>query len=186
MLFNKTNMKNLLCAFSFVGGLMLVLTSKPCQANEPKVLNTSTVKQLDLKRFMGKWYEIVRFEHRFEKGMTHVTADYSMLPNGKIKVVNRGIKDGKPKEITGKAKQPDPLKYPGRLEVSFFLWFYSDYYVFEIDKNYQYAVIGSSSDKYLWILSRTPQLSENILKRLLQNIKQRGYDLSKLVYVKQY
>lgn len=179
-------MKNLLCAFSFVGGLMLVLTSRPCQANEPKVLNISTVKQLDLKRFMGKWYEIVRFEHRFEKGMTHVTADYSMLPNGKIKVVNRGIKDGNPKEITGKAKQPDPLKYPGRLEVSFFLWFYSDYYVFEIDKNYQYAVIGSSSDKYLWILSRTPQLSENILKRLLQNIKQRGYDLSKLVYVKQY
>ena len=156
------------------------------RTDEPKVLNTSTVKQLDLKRFMGKWYEIVRFEHRFEKGMTHVTADYSMLPNGKIKVVNRGIKDGNPKEITGKAKQPDPLKYPGRLEVSFFLWFYSDYYVFEIDKNYQYAVIGSSSDKYLWILSRTPQLSENILKRLLQNIKQRGYDLSKLVYVEQY
>lgn len=172
-------MKNLLCTFSVLGGLMAVLTGTPCLANEP------TVKQLDLKRFMGKWYEIARFDHRFEKGMTHVTADYSMLPDGKIKVVNRGIKAGKPKEITGKAKQPDPVKYPGRLEVSFFLWFYSDYYVFEVDKNYQYALIGSSSDKYLWILSRTPQLSETTLKRLLRNIKQRGYDLSKLVYIKQ-
>ncbi len=178
-------MKNLLCTFSVLGGLMAVLTGTPCLANEPTKLNTSTVKQLDLKRFMGKWYEIARFDHRFEKGMTHVTADYSMLPDGKIKVVNRGIKAGKPKEITGKAKQPDPVKYPGRLEVSFFLWFYSDYYVFEVDKNYQYALIGSSSDKYLWILSRTPQLSETTLKRLLRNIKQRGYDLSKLVYIKQ-
>ena len=165
---------------------MTILADTPCLANEPKKLNTSTVKQLDLKRFMGKWYEIARYDHRFEKGMTHVTAEYSMLPDGKIKVVNRGIKDRKSKEITGKAKQPDPIKYPGRLEVSFFLWFYSDYYIFELDKDYQYAIIGSSSDKYLWILSRRPQLPETTLKRLLPNIQPRGYDLSKLVYVTQF
>jgi lipocalin len=134
---------------------------------------------------MGKWYEIARYEHRFEKGMTHVTAEYSIRPDGKIKVVNRGIKDGKPKEITGKAKQPDPVKYPGRLEVSFFLWFYSDYYVFEVDKNYRYAVIGSSSDKYLWILSRTPQLPEETLQGILSRLEKRGYDLSKLLFVEQ-
>lgn len=156
-----------------------------CWGNEYGEIDTSTVKQLNLKHFMGKWYEIARYEHRFEKGMTHVTAEYSIRPDGKIKVVNRGIKDGKPKEITGKAKQPDPVKYPGRLEVSFFLWFYSDYYVFEVDKNYRYAVIGSSSDKYLWILSRTPQLPKETLQGILSKLEKRGYDLSKLLFVEQ-
>ena len=117
--------------------------------------------------------------------MSHVTAEYSLEPNGKIRVVNKGIKNGKPKEIVGKAKQPDPVEYPGRLEVSFFLWFYSDYYVMELDKDYQYALIGSSSDKYLWILSRTPELPKETLDKLLANIKQRGYDLTRLVYVEQ-
>ena len=148
-------------------------------------INTSTVKVLDIPRFMGKWYEIARYDHTFEKGMTHVTAKYSLESNGKIRVINKGIKNGKPKEIVGKAKQPNPIEYPGRLEVSFFLWFYSDYYVLELDKNYQYALIGSSSDKYLWILSRTPELPKEILDNLLANIKQRGYDLSRLVYVEQ-
>ena len=148
-------------------------------------IDNSSVKTIDLARFMGKWYEIARYEHRFEQGMTHVTADYSMLPDGKIQVVNRGLKEGVPKEIIGKAKQPDPKRYPGRLKVSFFLWFYSDYYILEVGKEYQYAVIGSSTDKYLWILSRTPKLPQASLDKILQNLKQRGYDLTRLVMVKQ-
>ena len=152
----------------------------------PEEINVGTVKQLDLNRFMGKWYEIARYDHRFEKEMTHVTANYLPLSNGKIRIINKGYKYGKPKEITGKAKQPNPVHYPGRLKVSFFLWFYSDYYVLEMDENYQHAIIGSSSDKYLWILSRTPQLPEDTLSKLLQNIQQRGYDLTKLVFVEQY
>ena len=134
---------------------------------------------------MGKWYEIARYEHTFEKGMTHVTAEYSLKPDGKIQVINKGIKNGKAKEIVGKAKQPNPIEYPGRLKVSFFLWFYSDYYVLELDNDYQYAIIGSSSDKYLWILSRTPELPKETLDKLLANIKQRGYDLSRLIFVEQ-
>ena len=148
-------------------------------------IDNSSVKTIDLARFMGKWYEIARYEHRFEQGMTHVTADYSMLPDGKIQVVNRGLKEGVPKEIIGKAKQPDPKRYPGRLKVSFFLWFYSDYYILEVGKEYQYAVIGSSSDKYLWILSRTPQLPQTTLDKILQNLQQRGYDLSRLMMIEQ-
>ena len=148
-------------------------------------INTSTVKKLDIPRFMGKWYEIARYEHTFEKGMTHVTAEYSLKPDGKIQVINKGIKNGKAKEIVGKAKQPNPMEYPGRLKVSFFLWFYSDYYVLELDNDYQYAIIGSSSDKYLWILSRTPELPKETLDKLLANIKQRGYDLSRLIFVEQ-
>ena len=149
------------------------------------MVNTSTVKQLDIPRFMGKWYEIARYEHTFEKGMTYVTAEYSLLPDGKIRVINRGMKNGKPKEIIGKARQPDPIEHPGRLEVSFFLWFYADYYILELDKDYQHAIIGSNTDKYLWILSRSPEIPKDTLDKLLTNIRQRGYDLSKLVFVKQ-
>lgn len=149
------------------------------------MVNTSTVKQLDIPRFMGKWYEIARYEHTFEKGMTYVTAEYSLLPDGKIRVINRGMKNGKPKEIIGKARQPDPIEYPGRLEVSFFLWFYADYYILELDKDYQHAIIGSNTDKYLWILSRSPEIPKDTLDKLLTNIRQRGYDLSKLIFVKQ-
>lgn len=149
------------------------------------MVNTSTVKQLDISRFMGKWYEIARYEHTFEKGMTYVTAEYSLLPDGKIRVINRGMKNGKPKEIIGKARQPDPIEHPGRLEVSFFLWFYADYYILELDKDYQHAIIGSNTDKYLWILSRSPEIPKDTLDKLLTNIRQRGYDLSKLVFVKQ-
>ena len=134
---------------------------------------------------MGKWYEIARYDHSFEKGMTHVYTEYSLEKDGKIQVINRGIKNGEAKKVIGKAKQPDPIEYPGRLKVSFFLWFYSDYYILELDKNYQYAVIGSSSDKYLWILSRTPEMPEAQLKGILQRMAQRGYDLSKLVFVEQ-
>ena len=151
-----------------------LLAHSSCHSNDQIMINTSTVKQFDIPRFMGKWYEIARYEHTFEKGMSHVTAEYSLLSNGKIRVINRGIKNGKPKEIIGKAKQPYPIEYPGRLKVSFFLWFYADYYILELDKEYQYAIIGSSSDKYLWILSRTPDMPEEKLNEFLQNIKRRG------------
>ena len=171
-----------LYAFPILAALM---AHSSCQANHRIMIDTSTVKQLDIPRFMGKWYEIARYEHIFEKGMTHVTAEYSLEPNGKIRVVNRGIKNGKQKEIVGKAKQPDPTEYPGRLKVTFFLWFYADYYILELDDDYQYALIGSSSDKYLWILSRTPEMLPSKLNELLENIRKRGYDLSRLIFVEQ-
>ena len=171
-----------LYSFPIIAALM---AHSSCYSNGHMDIDTSTVKKLDIPRFMGKWYEIARYEHTFEKGMTHVTAEYSLEPDGKIRVVNKGIKNGKAKEIVGKAKQPDSVEYPGRLKVSFFLWFYSDYYVLEMDNDYQYAIIGSSSDKYLWILSRTPELPKITLDKLLANIKQRGYDLTKLIFVEQ-
>ena len=162
----------------------LVCTS--CMGNVQTEIDTTTVRQLDLQRYMGKWYEIARYNHWFEKGMTHVIAEYSMQPDGKIRVVNKGIKNGILKEITGKARQVHPQEYPGRLEVSFFLWFYSDYYILELDKDYQYVVIGSSTDKYLWIMSRTPQLPEETLQNILKGLVKRGYDVSKLIWVEQY
>ena len=143
--------------------------------------DNSTTPTLDIRRFMGRWYEIARYEHRFEKGMTHVSATYTLSGNGKIEVLNEGLKEGKHKQIKGRAKQPNPQD-PGKLKVSFFLWFYSDYYVLYIDPEYRYLLVGSSSDKYLWIMSREKSLAKETLDQLLDKLRVRGY---KLLFVAQ-
>lgn len=151
-------------------------------------INKKTVEQVDLGRYMGKWYEIARFDHKFERGLQGVTAEYTLEDNGKIKVVNSGYRDsldGEFRMAVGKAKIPNPGE-PGKLKVSFFLFFYGDYYILELDRvNYSYVLIGSSSDKYLWILSRTPQLSREKLDFLLKRAEERGYDTEKLIFVAQ-
>ena len=153
-----------------------------CRSNsDGAVIDNRTVQTFDVARFMGKWYEIARYDHRFEEGMTRVSATYTLLDDGRIEVLNSGYKNGKYKEIKGKAKQPNPAD-PGKLKVSFFLWFYSDYYVLILDPNYRYVVIGSSSDKYLWIMSRNPDLAEDVIRDLLDQLRERGYDTAKLVY----
>ena len=138
---------------------------------------------------MGLWYEISRYENRFEYGLVDVTATYTLRPDGMIRVENRGCKRNSPYDIcktaNGHAKIPDPTQ-PGKLKVSFFLSFYSDYYVLELDEeNYNYALVGSSTDKYLWILSRTPQLPEEIKKKLVTAAERRGYDTSQLKWIEQ-
>ncbi len=151
------------------------------------MIDKTTVKKLDPNRYLGTWYEIARFPHSFEKGLVGVTATYSMRPDGKIKVLNQGRKgslDGKLSIAEGKAKILDPTK-PANLKVSFFWIFYAEYNVLELDENYQYVLIGSSSDKYLWILSRSPQMEEATYQRLVENARQRGYDVSKLIKVQQ-
>lgn len=151
-------------------------------------LDTRTIKELDLDRYLGKWYEIARFDHSFERGLVGVTATYSYRDDGKIKVVNAGYKNnlnGPYEEAVGKAKQPRPQKEPGKLKVSFFWIFYADYFILELDENYQWALIGSSSDKYLWILSRTPQLKPEILDYILKKAEERGYNTDKLIWVEQ-
>lgn len=121
--------------------LGILLTLIGCQsANNGQNIDNTTVPALDIPRFMGKWYEIARYEHRFEKGMTHVSVTYSLLDNGKIRVVNEEEKDGKHKQVTGRAKQPNPQD-PGKLKVSFFLWFYSDYYILDLAPDYSYVLV---------------------------------------------
>ncbi|MBN1821309.1 MAG: lipocalin family protein [Prolixibacteraceae bacterium] len=150
-------------------------------------MDYSTVKELDLNRFMGVWYEIARFDHSFERGLVGVTATYSLRTDGKITVINQGYKnslDGKLNRARGKAKLPDPAE-PGKLKVSFFLFFYADYYVLELDENYEWALIGSSSDKYLWILSRTPQIKYSLYSEILKKAESRGYNTKLLIEVLQ-
>lgn len=145
-------------------------------------VDNSVVSDLDLNRYLGDWYEIARFDHRFERGVEYTKANYTLREDGKVSVLNTGIKDGKPKEAKGKAKLTDT---PALLRVSFFGPFYADYRVMLLAADYQYALIGSGSDKYLWILSRTPRLSDEAKALILNEAQRRGYDTSKLIWVKQ-
>jgi len=172
---------------SFLFMLLAILGLTSCGQTKQK-LNMETVKTLDLNRYLGSWYEIARFDHSFERGLVGTKANYSLQPNGMIKVVNSGYKntlDGEYKEAIGKAKFASD-KNLAHLRVSFFWIFYSDYYVLELDEqNYSYAMIGSSSDKYFWILSRTLQLPKATLDTLINKAKERGYDTTKIIYVPQ-
>jgi apolipoprotein D and lipocalin family protein len=158
-----------------------------CTKTKSQMPDQTTVKQLDLNRYLGTWYEIARFPHSFEKNLVGVTATYSLRDDGKIKVLNQGFKntlEGERSEAVGKAKIPDPSE-PGKLKVSFFWIFYGDYHVLELDENYQYVMIGSSSPKYFWILSRTPQMAPEVYEMLLEKARKRGYNLEKLYKVPQ-
>ena len=137
------------------------------------------------KRYLGKWYEIARFDHSFERGLTNVTAEYILLGDGRVKVLNSGWKDGKMKVAEGKAKQPDPIWEPSRLKVSFFLFFYSEYNVLMLDKEYRYALVGSKSPDYLWILAREPKIDPSVKADMLAEAESLGYDTSKFLWVDQ-
>ena len=161
-----------------------ILTS--CKGQD-SMIDKKVVNELDIEKYLGKWYEISRYDHSFERGLVGVTATYSLRKDGKIKVVNTGYKkslEGQKSEAIGKAKIPNP-NIPSKLKVSFFWFFYGDYFVLELDKNYQWAVIGSSSNKYLWILSRSPEMDENLYSQILEKLTKRGYDINKLIKVKQ-
>ena len=142
-------------------------------------VDNSVVKDFDTDRFLGEWYEIARFDHWFERGMEQTLATYTLQKDGTIKVLNAGMKNGKPKQSEGLAKLTDT---PALLRVSFFGPFYSDYRVMMLDKNYQYALIGGGSDNYLWILSRASSLSGDVKTAILEEAKRRGYDINKLIW----
>ena len=145
-------------------------------------VNNAPVAALDLSRYLGEWYEIARFDHSFERGVEQAKANYTQNADGMIKVVNTGIKGGKQKTAIGKGKTTDT---PGLLRVSFFGPFYADYRVMLIDKDYTRALVGSSSADYLWLLSRSPELSETAKSELLYEARRRGYVTDKLIWVKQ-
>jgi lipocalin len=147
--------------------------------------DNSVISDFNLMKYLGTWYELARFDHGFERGMENVTAEYILRDDGKVDVINSGWKDGKFKLAEGKAKYPDPDGDPGALRVSFFLFFYSDYNVMMVDENYQISLVGSKAEKYLWILSRTPEPDPVLLQMVLDEAEARGYDTSELIWVDQ-
>ena len=144
----------------------------------------ASVRNFDSKRYLGTWYEIARLPHRFERDLDFVSADYSEQGDGTIRVVNRGQRDGKEREAVGKAHFKGASDV-GELRVSFFGPFYGDYRIVELAPDYSSAIVTSSTKNYLWILSRTPQLSKETLEKYLAQIREWGFDVSALEYPKQ-
>ncbi len=143
------------------------------------------VKQFELNRYLGKWYEIARLDHSFERGLERVTADYSLQEDGGVAVVNRGYapKVDKWKIAKGKAYFVNN-KNEGYLKVSFFGPFYGSYVIFELDKeNYEYAFISGPDTSYLWLLSRTPKLPQAVIDKFIQRSKNLGFDVNNLIFV---
>ena len=148
------------------------------------------VKAIDgfeINRYLGTWYEVARLDHRFEKGLTKISATYTLRPDGGVKVINKGWNqaDGKWEQAEGKAYfvgQPGN----GRLKVSFFGPFYGGYNIIALDKkDYAYSMVTGPDKSYFWILSRTPQLPKETLEALIENAKQLGFATDKLIFVNQ-
>ncbi|MBB4805851.1 apolipoprotein D and lipocalin family protein [Chryseobacterium defluvii] len=164
-------------------GILGLALFHSCSVGIPK--RAVAVKNFDARRYLGKWYEIARFDYKFEKNMDNVTADYSPNPDGSIRVNNRGYNYVKKewKEATGEARFVKNQN-EARLKVSFFKPLWSGYNVIDIDDNYQYALVAGSSLKYLWILSRTTEIPESIRQRFLEKAKKIGYNTDNLIWVK--
>jgi apolipoprotein D and lipocalin family protein len=145
----------------------------------------TTVAEVDLERYLGRWYEIARYDSRFERGCDGVTADYAMREDGLISVVNTCYREG----LDGPAETADgrarvvPGSNNAKLEVSFFGPFWGDYWVIELDEaEYQWAVVSEPRGRYLWILSRTRQMEDAVLDARLSRLEALGFDTGALVY----
>ena len=142
----------------------------------------TAVDSVDLQRYSGTWYEIASYPNRFQAGCTATTAQYSIQSDGTVKVLNRcrkGGLDGEAVSATGRARTPDPQR-PGELQVSFFGPFWGDYWIIQLDPEYQYAVVGQPSRDYLWILSRTPEMSDTLYATITDRLGEQSYPLAPL------
>jgi len=160
--------------------LLLILTA--CTGKPEGVV---AVKEFELDRYLGQWYEIARLDHSFERGLNNITAEYSLRDDGGVKVINSGFskEDGEWQQAEGKAFFVDETDI-GHLKVSFFGPFYGSYIIFELDQeNYQYAFVSGPNTSYLWLLARTPQVDEKITEQFIRRSQQLGFDTSKLIYV---
>jgi len=146
-----------------------------------------TVERVELGRYLGTWYEIASFPQRFQRGCTATAATYALRDDGRIDVLNSCRKeslDGELATARGLARVVDRVTN-ARLEVSFFRPFWGDYWIIDLGRDYEYAVVGHPSRDYLWILSRTPTLPEATYQGILERLQARGYETSRLVRTQQ-
>jgi len=138
------------------------------------------VPHVELEKYLGKWYEIAHLPARFQEGCTDTSATYTLSEDGSISVLNECIRNGKMKRAKGKAKVVD--RHSGaKLKVTFFWPFYGDYWIIDLGKDYDYAVVGTPNRKYLWILSRTHQIDDKLFSQLVESVKSKGFDLNNLI-----
>ena len=170
-------MKHLFLA-AFLSAIIIGCTGLP-EGVEP-------VDGFDLNRYLGTWYEIARLDHSFERGLSRVTAHYSRREGGGVRVINRGFAEAENrwKEVEGKAEFVRGSD-EGYLKVSFFGPFYGSYVIFELDKeDYRYAFVSGPDNSYLWFLSRTPTVSEEMTDRFVQSARALGFNTENLIFVK--
>ena len=143
------------------------------------------VKNFEVQRYLGEWYEIARLEHSFEKGLCGITANYSLRDDGGLRVLNRGYDPQKRewRKAEGKAyfmKSPEI----GYLKVSFFGPFYGSYVIFEVNEaDYRYSFVSGADKSYLWLLARAPRVEDEVLARFIKKADMLGFDTAKLIYV---
>lgn len=143
-------------------------------------------KDFKREKYLGKWYEIARKDHWFEKGLNNVTAEYSLKKNGDIEVKNSGYSTKKQKREVAIGNAKISKNIGNILKVSFFGPFYADYIILDYDReNYTYALVRSKKPEYLWILSRSPTIEPEILKGLLKKAEDDGLTVNDLIYVEQ-
>ncbi len=177
------NNKYIAVGFLGITAVVVACSFSSCVAI-PK--GVKAVRPFVKEKFLGTWYEIARFDFKFERGLSRVSATYTEKNTNTIRVDNKGYdyKNNKWKESIGKAKFVEDTNL-GRLKVSFFGPFYAGYNVIAIDENYQYALIAGNNLNYLWILSRKKNIPEKVKNDYLAQAKAIGYDVNKLIWTKQ-
>ena len=147
----------------------------------------TAVQDFDIHRFTGTWYEIARLDHGFEKGMNHVSAEYTLGQDGSLKIINKGF-DTKTSTWQSSEAKAGFIESPevGRLKVSFFGPFYGSYNIIDLDdQGYSYAMVTGPSTRFFWILSREKTLDNEVMQRLIKKAVDLGFKLDKLIYVDQ-
>lgn len=179
-------MKSFKAVFSFGLAALIAVTTLASQAHalgkHKQFPELKTASQVDINRYLGKWYEISAIELWFERNCYGVTANYSLLDDGKIRVLNtcrKGSLDGKEKIAKGKARVVDSASN-SKLKVSFFWPFEGDYWIIELGENYEYSVVGSPDRESLWILSRTPTMDPTVYAGILDRMSANAFDVSRL------
>lgn len=174
------NTKKIIASFGLAFFGLMVFNS--CSVGIPE--GATAIKNFNVDKYMGKWYEIARFDFKFEKDLDQTTASYSLNENGTVKVENRGYNYVKKewKESIGEARFVDD-KSEARLKVSFFKPIWAGYNVVDIDDDYRYALVAGNSLKYLWILSRTQDIPDTIKQRFLDKAEKMGYNTQNLIWV---
>ena len=153
-----------------------------CATGQNGQATLETVGNVDLNRYLGQWYEVASYPAWFQKGCTQSTAFYELLPDGKVSVINRcqtDDPDGKVKESKGKAQVVDSSTN-AKLKVWFFWPFKGDYWIIDLDEDYQWSVVGEPKREYLWILSRDLDMDESTYADILSRLPGKGYDPAKL------
>jgi len=173
----EENMKNILI-------IMVSFLLNGCVTMPDSV---APIKNFEVEKYLGKWYEIARLDHSFERGLTKVTAEYTLREDGGISVLNRGFSKSKRKwqEAEGKAYFVNSAT-EGFLKVSFFGPFYGSYVIFDLEqKNYQYAFVSGPNTSYLWLLARTPEVTDEVIKKFVKKSQELGFNTENIIWVEQ-